>query len=337
MATPHPRLCRISNQVLRRWSHILWSCAALAALSACDPFTTQTAPTDTKPQARPDRPVVAAPAIPQTPSAQTIELRRYYARVQEDLLARGLLRVDGGGVDTPFTDQMLARNFERIALAEEYTRGAGLQPSSGALGEIKKWTTPVRVGVIFGNSHSAKNQAKDRETLSRYTRRLARVSGHSVSLVSGQPNFHVLIMGEDDKDQLRDTLDLIAPGMEASSRAIFLNLPRAIHCLVVAFADSNTSNAYRQAVALVRTEHPDLTRRACIHEELAQGLGLANDDQNARPSIFNDDEEFALLTSHDELLLQILYDPRLTPGMTAEQARPIVWSLAQNLVEGGPS
>jgi hypothetical protein len=105
----------------------------------------------------------------------------------------------------------------------------------------------------------------------------------------------------------------------------------------VAFSDSNASSAYRQAIALVRTEHPDLTRQACIHEELAQGLGLANDDPNARPSIFNDDEEFALLTNHDELLLKILYDPRLTPGMTADEARPIVQSLAQELVDGGPS
>lgn len=321
----------------RRWSHLLWSCAALAALSACDPFSTAPVRTDTKPQARPERPVQVALPDARTPSPEAMDLRRYYARVQEDLLAQGLLRVDGGGVDTPFTDQMLARNFERIALAEEYTRGAGLQPSNGALSEIKKWTIPVRVGVTFGDSLPAADQAKDREELSRYTRRLARVSGHPISLVSSQPNFHVLVMGEDDKDQLRDTLDRIAPGMEASSRAIFLNLPRSIHCLVVAFADNAASSAYRQAVALVRTEHPQLTRRACIHEELAQGLGLANDDQNARPSIFNDDEEFALLTSHDELLLKILYDPRLRPGMSADEARPIVWSLAQELVEGGPS
>ena len=321
----------------RRWSHILWSCAALAALSACGAFITDAVPADTKPQARPERPQSDVPAKTATPSAKAIELRRYYARVQEDLLAQGLLRTDGGGVDTPFTDQMLARNFERIALAEEYTRGAGLQPSSGDLGDIKKWTVPVRVGVTFGDSLSAANQAKDRDILSSYTRRLSRVSGHPISLVSSQPNFHVLVMGQDDKDQLRAMLDSIAPGMEASSRAIFLNLPRAIHCLVVAFSDSNASSAYRQAIALVRTEHPDLTRQACIHEELAQGLGLANDDPNARPSIFNDDEEFALLTNHDELLLKILYDPRLTPGMTADEARPIVQSLAQELVDGGPS
>lgn len=321
----------------RRWSHILWSCAAIVALSACDPFLSGNAPADTKPQARPAELEKKPEAAPYQPSQTALDLRRYYARVQEDLLARGLLRVDGGGVDTPFTDQMLARNFERIALAEEYTRGAGLQPSSGALGDIKKWTVPVRVAVTFGESVSNEDRAQDRRVLESYTRRLARVSGHPISFVASQPNFHVLVMGEDDREQLRTTLDRIAPGMEASSRAIFLNLPRAIHCLVVAFADSAASSAYRQAVALVRSEHPDLTRRACFHEELAQGLGLANDDQNARPSIFNDDEEFALLTSHDELLLKILYDPRLTPGMSADEARPIVRVIAQELKGGGPS
>jgi hypothetical protein len=73
---------------------------------------------------------------------------------------------------------------------------------------------------------------------------------------------------------------------------------------------------------------------ACIHEELAQGLGLANDDPQARPSIFNDDEEFALLTGHDELLLQMLYDPRLRTGMTAAEAAPVVREIAAEVMAG---
>jgi len=318
----------------RRWSHILWSCAAVAMLSACDPIATDSPAAAAKPQVRPDPP--APEREPARPSDASIELRRYYARVEQDLLAQGLLRVDGGGTDTPYTDEMLSRNFEQIALAEEYARGAGLQPSSGALGEIKKWRVPVRVGVIFGDSMSEGDQTQDRRTLESYTRRLRRVSGHPISLVSDQVNFHVLVMGQDDKDQLRSVLDRIAPGMEASTRAIFLNLPRAIHCLVVAFAENNSASAYRQAVALVRSEHPDLTRRACYHEELAQGLGLANDAPNARPSIFNDDDEFALLTTHDEMLLKILYGPRVTPGMNADQVRPIVRMLSRELKGGGP-
>jgi len=85
---------------------------------------------------------------------------------------------------------------------------------------------------------------------------------------------------------------------------------------------------------VIRAEHPDLLRLSCLHEEIAQGLGLANDSPTARPSIFNDDEEFALLTTMDEAMLRILYSPALRPGMDEAEARPIVESLAARLVGG---
>jgi hypothetical protein len=85
-------------------------------------------------------------------------------------------------------------------------------------------------------------------------------------------------------------------------------------------------------VALVRAEHPERLRAACIHEELAQGMGLANDSPGARPSIFNDDEEFGLLTRHDELLLRMLYDERMRPGMMAEEAAPVAREIASELL-----
>jgi hypothetical protein len=89
---------------------------------------------------------------------------------------------------------------------------------------------------------------------------------------------------------------------------------------------------YRKAVAVIRGEHPDLLRQSCLHEEISQGLGLANDSPRARPSIFNDDEEFAFLTPHDELLLRILYDDRLTPGMSPDVARHISAQIAAELL-----
>ena len=58
-------------------------------------------------------------------------------------------------------------------------------------------------------------------------------------------------------------------------------------------------------------------------------MGLTNDSPAARPSIFNDDDEFALLTTHDEMLLAMLYDNRLSIGISAEQARPIVRQMAR--------
>ncbi|MEL6217065.1 MAG: DUF2927 domain-containing protein [Pseudomonadota bacterium] len=83
------------------------------------------------------------------------------------------------------------------------------------------------------------------------------------------------------------------------------------------------------AVVYIRTEVTGLSRRSCIEEEIAQTLGLARDDPSLRPSIFNDDEEFALMTDHDAALLSLLYDERLRPGMTAATAMPIVRQILQ--------
>ena len=102
----------------------------------------------------------------------------------------------------------------------------------------------------------------------------------------------------------------------------------------MAFSERPGGYAYGDAIAVIRSEHPDLLRRSCVHEEIAQGLGLGNDSPNARPSIFNDDDEFALLTTHDEMLLRLLYDPAVRAGMDAEQVRPIVRARAATLMGG---
>ncbi len=85
-------------------------------------------------------------------------------------------------------------------------------------------------------------------------------------------------------------------------------------------------------VVLIKRKIPENLLETCIEEELAQAMGLLNDDENVRPSIFNDDQEFALLTRHDELLLRILYDRRLAPGMSPETAMPIVDQIVAELM-----
>ncbi|MDB5666009.1 MAG: hypothetical protein JWS11_2552, partial [Cypionkella sp.] len=61
-------------------------------------------------------------AAPLPETAASASARAYYAQVQQGLLAQGLLRTDGGGADTPYTDRMLADNFIRVALYDEYER-----------------------------------------------------------------------------------------------------------------------------------------------------------------------------------------------------------------------
>lgn len=292
------------------------------------------------PQPRPSglRPEPPAAIAPPRQSLASYDLEVYYARVQADLLSQGLLRTDGGGPDTPITDTMLARNFERIALAEEYARGEGLKPSRGELGRVKKWEQPVRVSIEFGAHVPEDQKVTDSNMLGSYVSRLAKITGHPISMSTNRPNFHVLFMSQDDKADVAPRIKQLVPDVNPTALSVFDNLPREIHCLVIAFSEEPGGYAYGQAIAVIRSEHPDLLRRSCVHEEVAQGLGLGNDSPEARPSIFNDDDEFALLTSMDEMMLKILYDPQLKPGMDATATRPIVAELAAQLTGGlGPS
>jgi hypothetical protein len=272
--------------------------------------------------------------VPDAPvrSLRSESLVRYYARVQADLQTQGLLRTDGGGPDTPFSADDLARNFETIAFYDEYALGSGISVKGGSAGRLRRWGGPVRVNVEFGQSVAQDERATDLANVQSYVRRLARITNHPVDLSSPGANFHVMFMGEDDNAQLQSRLRQLVPNISDATMNIFATLPRSIHCLVVAFSGGDNPQNYTKAVALVRSEHPDLVRLSCIHEEMAQGLGLANDSPDARPSIFNDDDEFALLTNHDELLLKMLYDPRLSQGMTVDQARPVVRIIARDLM-----
>lgn len=299
--------------------------AALLALAACDMAAPP--PPGPKPVARP--PAAASP------SGQSAALAAHYARVERDLLGRGLLRQDGGGPDTPYTETDLMRNFERIVFFDEYAPGAGYRPSSGQAGALRKWTGPVRLGLAFGASVPETQRAEDRATLAAYAARLAQVTRHPISLGPRAANFHVLVMGEGDRAEGLARIVRIAPEIDAATLAVFRDMPRAIHCLVVAFSAKGNPYSYDRAIAWIRAEHPPLSRASCIHEEVAQGLGLADDSPSARPSIFNDDDEFALLTSHDEILLWLLYHPDLDPGMTPDEARPVLRRLL-DARQGGP-
>lgn len=54
----------------------------------------------------------------------------------------------------------------------------------------------------------------------------------------------------------------------------------------------------------------------CAYEELLQGLGLINDDGSLPWTMFNDNVQMGFFDTYDQYLVNILYDPRIRPGMT---------------------
>ena len=211
--------------------------------------------------------------------------------------------------------------------------GAWFLPLWWVMPRLVGRVAPVRVSLRFGASVPAERRATDTARIGSYLARLSQLTGHPIGLSDSSPNFWVHIVSEDEREAMGPTLASQLPGLSASDIGDVTNMPRNTYCLVYALSGSNPG-VYTRAVAVIRAEHPDLLRLSCIHEEIAQGLGLSNDSPRARPSIFNDDEEFALLTGQDEMMLRLLYNPALTPGMTEAQARPIIFTLARAQLGG---
>ncbi len=303
---------------------VLGAMTGLALLAGCAapvvvaPPSPEIAPAPALPAPAPAQPPYAGP------SARSQELADHYARMQAQMLARGAMRRDGGA-GVPFSAEDLVRNFVAIALRDEPLLGGG--PRTPAT--LRRWEKPVRVGIHFGASVSPAQQVRDRGQIASLLRRLSEVTGHPIGLTADNPNLTVFIVDEDERRALDSRLAAALPGLSARERARALDMPRALYC--AAYTYSYRSAGYSNAIVLIRAEHPQLLRESCFHEEIAQALGLPSDSPAARPSIFNDDEEFALLTRHDEALLRILYDRRLRPGMTEAQARPILKTIAAEL------
>ncbi|MFK5998755.1 MAG: DUF2927 domain-containing protein [Rhodobacterales bacterium] len=291
-------------------------------LSACTPM-----PEATKPKSGPEI------STPTPPSATSRRLQTYYAGLQTRLKAQGKMREDYDPPDVQFTAADLAKDFERVALFDEYTEINGHFVAGRSTSSLRRWQQPVRIGMNFGPSVTEEQRARDTAYVRKFSARLARLSGLEIKLTdANRANFSLLFLNRDEQRTYAASLI----GQVAYLTPLILNeiktSPRSIYCVTYAISEKNSTTGYKGVVILIKGEHRGLMRTSCIQEEMTQALGLANDSPKARPSIFNDDEEFSLLTRHDELLLKMLYDPRLKVGMTLKQAHPIVQEIAQELM-----
>ena len=62
----------------------------------------------------------------------------------------------------------------------------------------------------------------------------------------------------------------------------------------------------------------------CIYEELLQSLGPINDTDKVPWTMFNDRVQMGFFDVYDQYILNILYHPRVRPGMSRDQVRALL-------------
>lgn len=262
-------------------------------------------------------------------------LRKFYAAAEVGLRRAGRLRTDTAPADAPFTVDDLVANFERIALYDEYTVTGGRYVARQTRTHLRRWEGPVRVTVISGASTPNATRTRDLREVTRFTARLAELTGADMEMAPEEDaNLLVMFLSRSEQAEFAATLPDRYPGIDKAVIDAFLNSPINIFCAAFAFPIEGRRGVYGRSLILIKSEHGNLMRKSCVHEEMAQAMGLSNDSRKARPSIFNDDEEFALLTAHDEILLQMLYDPRLKAGMNAREVLPLLPDIARDAIGG---
>ena len=79
-------------------------------------------------------------------------------------------------------------------------------------------------------------------------------------------------------------------------------------------ATTTPGGALQAARIIINSDNIPEVVEHCLVEEITQALGLPNDDPGIIPSIFNDTLQLDALSFIDQVLVRVLYDPRLLPG-----------------------
>jgi len=90
-------------------------------------------------------------------------------------------------------------------------------------------------------------------------------------------------------------------------------------CYFLSFAGGRMG-ALDRAFVVVNTDRDGFLIDHCLLEELTQSLGLPNDSDVLRPSIFSDHDTLRALSPTDEILVRTLYHKRMVPGMSRKAA-----------------
>lgn len=228
------------------------------------------------------------------------------------VLAAAITLAPGAARPQSASNKTVLEHFNIIAFGNEFT--------GRRYDHVRKWRQPILVGI------EGKAPAYFETFVLLQIRDLRRLTGHPIRLYYS-PTMHREGRLPPDFDAKKINLILYylpvnrIPGRLAR---YFDNDPEKVRKMIrvsTCFAKFGTKkNVIRWAIAVFPSHHPKDHMRACVVEELTQIMGLPNDSNAVKPSIFNDRSRYFELTDHDQLMLKMLYDPRITPGMAREEA-----------------
>jgi len=206
---------------------------------------------------------------------------------------------------TDFTNEEIKDGFFKIAFHAELQVGAPAE-------RVRKYDEPVRIFVV------SKGQPDRRPEIAAIVDDIrARVNHLDVAITNDRQaaNFIVTLVAK------RDLMPTIR-SLYGSDRAKRIQKSLNPQCLSGIGKDGRYR--IRRAEVILPVDAGEFVFYDCAYEELLQALGAINDDRSVPWTMFNDDVQMGFFDVYDQYLLNILYDPRVRPGMTKEEVNALL-------------
>ncbi len=204
-----------------------------------------------------------------------------------------------------YTDAEIIDGFFKVAFGAEYRL-------SGRSDRIRKYVAPVRIAIDGDASRRRRTEL---------TRIIADIGRHirhlDIALATEPAQANMTVTLVRDRDLHRTIARRFGPEHARAMR-------RRLDPQCLSGFRKNDRFEIERSEAILPVDADRTIFRSCAYEELLQALGPINDTDTVPWTTFNDDVRATAFGVYDQLLLNILYDPRIKPGMTADEVRAVL-------------
>ena len=172
---------------------------------------------------------------------------------------------------------------------------------------ISKWQGPVGFSI---QGRVRKEHATFIQTHLKSIAKITRLKFKQVDRKSNEPSISLIFVKSAEMGKIP---------VPAEYRAVMQQAAVNANCYFITW--KKPESRIVKAIIVVDVERDLSIIKSCLLEHLTQDLGLPNNSDTLRPSIFSDRDNLFELAPQDKILLHTLYHPDMKPGFTRVQAK----------------
>ena len=204
-----------------------------------------------------------------------------------------------------FSDAEIQEGFFKITFGAEFH-------IAGAVDRIRKYDAPVRIHV-----DNRANPDRRSQVIAAVGDIRRRIRNLDIAVTDKLNEANIAMTLVRDRDLARTIRSVF--GIDRARR-----IQKSLQPQCLSGFRKDDSFRILSSTVIVVADAGEFTFFDCVYEELLQALGPINDDASVPWSMFNDNVRLGFFGVYDQYLLNILYPPRVRPGMTRAEVQAVL-------------